>query len=102
MPPGLLAALSRHPREIHARHRARSPHTLCSFVAQLLRIDDGGPGGVHGIGNGQQSASAKRARKTYEVEAERLQVPPASCMGGSGKATSPLPPSSPSPNDAVG
>ena len=36
------------------RHRARSPHTLCSFVAQLLCIDDGGPGGVHGIGNGSE------------------------------------------------
>jgi hypothetical protein len=54
MPLGLLAAVSRHPREIHVRHRARSPHTLCSFVAQLLRIDDGGPGCVHGIGNGSE------------------------------------------------
>jgi hypothetical protein len=54
VPLGLLAAVSGHPREIHARHRARSLHTLCSFVAQLLRIDGGGPGGVHGIGNGSE------------------------------------------------
>ena len=51
MPLGLLAAVSGHPREIHARYRARSPRTRGSFVALVLRIDDGGPGGVHGIGN---------------------------------------------------
>ncbi len=54
MPLGLLAAASGHPREIHARHRARSPHTRDPFVVLLLRIDDGGPGGVHGVGNGTE------------------------------------------------
>ena len=55
MPRGLLAAVSGHPREIHARHRARSPHTRGSFVVLVLCIDDGGPGGVHGVGNGARS-----------------------------------------------
>ena len=54
MPLGLSATLSGHPREIHARHRARSPRTRGSFVVLLRRIDDGGPGGVHGIGNGTE------------------------------------------------
>ena len=51
MPLGLLAAVSGHPREIHARHRARSPRTRDLFIVLPRRIDHGGPGGVHGIGN---------------------------------------------------
>jgi len=54
MPRGLLAAASGHPREIHAHHRVRSPCPRDPFIVLLWRIDDGGPDGVHGIGNGSE------------------------------------------------
>ena len=44
MPLGLLAAVSGHPREIDACHRAWSPHTRGPFIVLILRIDDGGNG----------------------------------------------------------
>ncbi len=56
MPLGLQASVSRHPREIQTRRGVLSPRTRGPFVVLLLRIDDSGAGGVHGIGDRGQGS----------------------------------------------
>jgi hypothetical protein len=62
MPLGLLAAASGHSREIHARHRVRSPCPRDPFIVLLLRIDDGGPGGVAHSGRPNSAARGSQTR----------------------------------------